>query len=272
MSKRSFMKDLRIEPGAKVKLSKYDANDDLGWDKDKAEACVDENRDQMAELHDLLWASGSHALLIVLQGMDTCGKDGTVRHVMTGLNPQGCNVTSFKAPSPLEMSHDYLWRVHNAVPARGSIGVFNRSHYEDVLVTRVTGLIKDSEAKHRYEQINAFEQYLSENNVRVLKFFLHISRDEQRERLQARLTDRRKNWKFSESDLEARANWDEYQDVYGDMLGACSTTSSPWYIVPANRKWLRNLVVSQIVAQTMGAFDMKWPKPKVDLSKVKIPK
>ncbi len=175
-------------------------------------------------------------------------------------------------PSALETSHDYLWRVHDAVPARGSIGVFNRSHYEDVLVTRVMGLIKDGVAKQRYDQINEFENYLCENNVRVLKFFLHISRDEQRERLEARITDKRKNWKLSESDLEARAKWDDYQSVYADMLSACSTKTSPWYIVPANRKWLRNLVVSQIIVQTMRDFDMKWPKPTVDLSKLKIPK
>lgn len=272
MSKRSFMKDLRVEPGSRVKLSHYDANDDLGWDRDDADPVLDENRQEMARLHDLLWAAGSHGLLVVLQGMDTCGKDGTVRHVMTGLNPQGCNVTSFKVPSPLEASHDYLWRVHRAAPARGTVGVFNRSHYEDVLVTRVLDLIDDDTAKTRYRQINDFERYLVENKIIVLKFFLHISRDEQRQRLEARLTDKTKNWKFSEHDLEARARWDEYQAVYGDMLGVCSTKQAPWYIVPANRKWLRNLVVSQVIAQTLRGLGMKWPKPQIDLSKVKIPK
>ena len=269
---KNKLKAMIIEPGTKVDLSKYDANDDLGWTKEDAAVATEKNRAEMAEMHDLLWAASTDALLIVLQGMDTAGKDGTVRHVMTGLNPQGCNVTSFKVPTAIEANHDYLWRIHRVVPSRGTIGVFNRSHYEDVLVTRVRKLISDDVAKRRFEQINWFENYLIENHVHVLKIFLHISRDEQRERLESRLVEKSKSWKLSESDLEARAHWDDYQHYYEEALAACSTKHAPWYIVPANRKWLRNLVVSQLITDIMSGFNMKWPKPEVDLAKVKIPK
>lgn len=272
MAKRSYTDDLRVTPGSKVKLSKYDPNDDLSWDRESAEPRLQKNRDEMAELHDLLYAADKYGLLVVLQGMDTCGKDGTVRHVLTGLNPQGCKVTSFKVPSTTEADHDYLWRVHEAVPARGEIGVFNRSHYEEVLVTRVIGTVSAELAEKRFRQINAFERHLVENDIKILKFFLHISRDEQRERLRARIDDPRKNWKFSEMDLEVRSQWDAYQKAYGDLLGACSTADAPWYIVPANRKWVRNLVVSELIVETLRGLKMKWPKPKIDLSKIAVPR
>ncbi len=271
MAKKS-VDALRIRPGDTVRLSKYDPNDDMGWDRDAADLRTRQNRVRMAELHDLLFAANSHALLVVLQGMDTCGKDGTVRHVLTGLNPQGCRVRPFKQPTSTELDHDYLWRIHQALPARGEIGVFNRSHYEDVLVTRVLGLVSDKVAEERFEQINAWERYLTENNVVVLKLFLHISKDEQRERLQARLDDPSKNWKFSESDLEARAKWNDYQAAYADLLAACSTKQAPWYVVPANRKWVRNLVVSELIVDVLRSLKLKYPKPKLDVSKIVIPK
>ncbi len=271
MGKKSI-DDLRVRAGGKVRLSKYDPNDDLGWDRDEAEEQLKKNCSRMAELHDLLYASDSHGLLVVLQGMDTCGKDGTVRHVLTGLNPQGCKVRPFKQPNSTELDHDYLWRVHHVVPARGEIGVFNRSHYEDVLVTRVLGLVSDKVAERRFEHINGWERYLTDNNIVVLKLFLNISKDEQRERLQARLDDPAKNWKFSESDLEARAKWKDYQDAYADLLAACSTKHAPWYVVPANRKWVRNLVVSELIVETLKSLKLKYPKPKLDVSKIVIPK
>ncbi len=271
MGKRSI-DSLRVRPGERVNLKKYDPNDDMGWDRDDADRQLEKNRGRMAELHDLLYAADSHGLLIVLQGMDTCGKDGTVRHVLTGLNPQGCKVHAFKVPSSTEADHDYLWRVHQVVPARGEISVFNRSHYEEVLVTRIIGTVSKKLAERRFAQINAWEDYLTENNVRLLKLFLHISKDEQRERLQARLDDPSKNWKFSESDLQARAKWNDYQDAYADLLSACSTKQAPWYIVPANRKWVRNLVASELIVDTLKSLGLKYPKPKIDLSKVVIPK
>ena len=269
MSKR-FDK-LRVPTDGDFKLSKRDPRDDLGLDREDCESHLEENRERMAELHEKLWASRAYGLLVVLQGMDTCGKDGTVRHVLTGLNPQGCTVTSFKIPTAREADHDYLWRVHSAVPGRGDIGVFNRSHYEDVIVTRVLGTVSKKDAERRFEEINAFEKQLVNDRIIVLKFFLNISRAEQKERLEARLEDPRKNWKFSEHDLEARAKWDDYQGYYQDMLRACSTKHAPWYVIPADRKWVRNIIVSQVIADTLASLKMSWPKPEVDLSKVKIP-
>jgi PPK2 family polyphosphate:nucleotide phosphotransferase len=269
---KKSLERLRVRPGDTVRLADHDPSDALGWDRDAADLRLDKNRTRMAELHDLLYADNNHALLIVLQGMDTCGKDGTVRHVLTGLDPQGCKVHPFKVPSSTEADHDYLWRVHQAVPARGEIGVFNRSHYEDVLVTRVQGTVGKKLAARRFQQINDWERHLTENDVLILKLFLHISRDEQRERLQARLDDPSKNWKFSEHDLEARARWDDYQDAYADLLMACSTDHAPWYIVPANRKWVRNLVVSELIVETLASLKMTYPRPKLDRSKVVIPK
>lgn len=268
---KKFEKHLRVSPGAEVDLNDHDPDETLGWEREDAEERLALNRNRMAELHDVLYAANSHALLVVLQGMDTCGKDGTVRHVLTGLNPQGCKVTSFKVPSSTEAAHDYLWRVHAAVPARGEIGVFNRSHYEEVLITRVLGTVDKDLARDRFAQINVFEEYLVENKVVILKLFLHISRKEQRDRLQARLDDRRKNWKFSEHDIEARRRWGDYQKAYADLLGACSTKHAPWYIVPANRKWMRNLVASELLVQTLKSLKLRYPKPRVDLSKVVIP-
>ncbi len=208
--------------------------------------------------------------MIVLQGMDTSGKDGAIRHVMKGVNPQGCSVTSFKSPSVEELAHDFLWRIHKAVPSKGGIGIFNRSQYEDVLITRVRGLISKQEWKEHYKQINHFEKSLSQNGVTILKFFLHISNKEQKKRLQERLDDPEKNWKFSEIDLNERKLWDDYMRAYEGMLGACSTKWAPWFIVPSDKKWFRNLVISEIINETLAAMKLKLPPPLTDVRKIKI--
>ncbi|MHB0874834.1 MAG: polyphosphate kinase 2 family protein [Anaerolineae bacterium] len=262
----------RVKPDDSIRLKQidpdytgeYDSRDDAGKDEE-------ENREQLVELQELLYAEAKHALLIDLQAMDTGGKDGTIRHVMSGVYPQGCFVASFKAPSAEELAHDYLWRVHAKVPARGVIGIFNRSHYEDVLVVRVHDLVPKDVWKQRYEQINEFEHYLSENGVAIIKFFLHISKEEQKRRLQARLDDREKLWKFSAGDLPERERWDEYQEAYEDAINRTSTEWAPWYVVPADHKWYRNVVVSRIVVRTLKGLDMHFPESPLDPDKVVIP-
>jgi PPK2 family polyphosphate:nucleotide phosphotransferase len=261
---------LVVRPETKVKLSDWDPGDTLGFDKDTAHTKVGESIARLDELQYLMYAEHRRAMLIVLQGMDGSGKDGTVRHVMSGLNPQGCRVTSFKAPTLQELDHDFLWRVHLAVPARGDFAIFNRSHYEDVLVARVRKLVPKEAWSRRYDQINRFEQLLTDNGVIVVKFFLHISRDEQRQRFEERLHDPTKQWKVSPSDFEDRKYWDDYVTAYEDALGRCSTREAPWFIVPANKKWLRNLVVSRILVETLEALEMRFPKPTFDLSTVKL--
>ena len=213
---------------------------------------------------------GSRALLVVLQGIDAGGKDGTIRHVMTGLNPQGVQVTPFKVPEGEETRHDYLWRIHRAVPERGKIGIFNRSHYEDVLVVRVHSLVPKSEWSRRYDQINDFERMLAQNRVRIIKFLLYISKEEQAVRFRQRLDDKTKNWKFSPADIKEREYWDQYIAAYNDMLRKCSTADAPWYVIPANHKWFRNLAVSEIMRQTLESMDLKYPKPVADLSSIRF--
>ncbi len=207
---------------------------------------------------------------MVLQAVDAGGKDGTIRHVMSGLNPQGCRVTPFKVPSTEEREHDFLWRIHRAVPPRGEIGIFNRSHYEDLLVARVHHLVPKSVWEQRFDQINAFEKMLAGNDVLILKFFLQISKAEQLRRLQERISDPRKQWKLSEQDFSERAYWDRYMEAYEDLLRRCSTPWAPWFIIPADRKWYRNLAVSQIIADSLGALRMVFPKPTVDLTKLTL--
>ncbi len=221
---------------------------------------------QMLKLQELLYAENQHALLIILQGMDTCGKDGTIRKVMAGINVQGCDVVSFKVPSVDEISRDFLWRAHKAVPQKGKIGIFNRSHYEDVLVVRVHDLVPKSVWKQRYQQINDFEKMLVENGTVVLKFFLHISKDEQKERLESRISDPSKHWKITEADIRERAYWDDYMQAYEAVLQKCSTDWAPWYIIPANKKWYRNLVITERIVKTLEGLDMKFPKPASDVS------
>jgi PPK2 family polyphosphate:nucleotide phosphotransferase len=206
----------------------------------------------------------------VLQGIDAGGKDGTIQHVMSGLNPQGVTVTSFKVPEGQEKRHDYLWRVHQAVPEFGKIGIFNRSQYEDVLVVRVHGLVPKSVWSKRFDQINDFERMLGANGVGIVKFLLYISKEEQAKRFRERLEDKTKNWKFSPSDLKEREYWDQYIDAYNDVLRKCSTAKAPWYVIPANRKWFRNLAISQIVLDTLEDMDLKYPKPAEDLSGIEF--
>ena len=262
---------LRVEPGRKVKLSHHDPDETMGFSgKEAAAAIIQKNLQRLFDLQFRLYAENTHALLVVLQAMDAGGKDGTIRHVMTGLNPQGCSVTPFKVPSAEEMDHDFLWRIHKAVPARGDIGIFNRSHYEDVLVVRVHELVPKSVWSRRYEQINAFEKHLTENDVTIVKLYLHISKDEQRKRIQARIDDPQRNWKLAPSDFEERKRWDDYVRAYEDALARCSTEHAPWYVVPANHKWFRNLAVSQILIETLEELKMKFPPPTMDVSKIRL--
>ena len=216
--------------------------------------------ERIASLQRMFYADGRFALLVVLQGRDASGKDGTIRKVFTGVNPQGVQVTSFKAPTEEELRHDFLWRIHQRVPARGMFGIFNRSHYEDVLVARVNDLVKKPVWKARYDQINDFEQTLSLNGVRILKFFLHVSRDEQKERLDKRFTNAEKNWKFNPRDLEEREKWAAYTAAYRDAIRKCNTRWAPWYVVPADNKKLRNYLIAQTVADTLSSLKLRWPK------------
>lgn len=224
----------------------------------------------LSKLQNLLYADASRSLVIVLQGMDTASKDGTIRHVMSGLSPLGVEVRPFKVPNEEEKAHDFLWRVQKALSRRGYIGIFNRSHYEDVLVARVHELVPKKVWRKRYGQINQFERILTENGTIILKFFLHISKDEQKKRLEERLHDPSRYWKFSLNDVEERKHWPAYQRAYEAVLTRCSTEWAPWYIVPANHKWYRNLVVAETVVRTLAALDLKYPPPTIDLSKIKI--
>ncbi len=266
------MKRYLVEPGKTVKLSEWDPQDTGDFKGGKVEGLkeVAKLNQNLQELQELLYAEGKHKVLVVLQAMDTGGKDGAIRRVFDGVNPQGVKVASFKAPTPEELAHDFLWRVHKVVPARGEMVIFNRSHYEDVLVVRVHNYVPKEVWSKRYEQINDFEKMLADNGTTIVKFFLHISKDEQKARLQARLDDPTKHWKFSLGDLDERKLWDDYQAAYEDALNKTSTEYAPWYIVPANRKWYRDLVISTILVDTLKGLKMKFPKPKDDLSGVVI--
>ena len=225
---------------------------------------------QLLKLQELLYAESRHALLIILQGMDTCGKDGTIRKVMAGINVQGCDVVSFKVPSADELSRDFLWRAHKAVPSKGQIGIFNRSHYEDVLVVRVHDLVPEQVWSQRYQQINDFEKMLVESGTVVLKFYLHISKDEQKERLESRIIDPTKHWKVMESDIRERNYWDNYMRAYEVVLQKCSTDWAPWHIIPANKKWYRNLVITECIVERLKKLDMKYPEPAIDVTQLTI--
>jgi PPK2 family polyphosphate:nucleotide phosphotransferase len=251
-----------VAPGSTLDLGDETARAPAGAPgKDAALAETERLARRIDELQEALYAEGRRALLVVLQGRDTAGKDGTIRKVFGPLSPLGLTVASFKAPSPLELAHDYLWRVHQAVPVRGTIGVFNRSHYEDVLVVRVHALVPEAVWRPRYDQIVQFERMLTENGVAILKFFLHISRKEQRERLQARLEDPTKYWKFAAGDLAERERWDEYTEVYREALERTSTPEAPWYLVPADKKYVRDVLVAQVVAERLERMDPKYPGP-----------
>jgi PPK2 family polyphosphate:nucleotide phosphotransferase len=261
----------RIKPGDRVNLGKRDAADASAFpDRKAAEQQSGKDGAAINELQDKLYAEGKRALLVVLQGIDTAGKDGTVRHVFSQTGPLGVAVTAFGAPSKQELDHDFLWRVHLACPRRGCIGIFNRSHYEDVLVGRVRQLAPKAVIEQRYDQINAFEKMLVENGTTILKFMLHISKKEQGERLQARLDEPESRWKFSPGDLEDRKLWDAYQQAYELMLQKCSTDWAPWHVIPADRKWARNAAVAAIVLATLEAMDPRYPKPDWDPKDFKV--
>jgi len=252
----------RIRPGTTVRLDRFDPGDTgKHLDEEQARAKLARDIERLTELQDVLYAEHRHAVLVVLQGMDTSGKDGTVKHVMRGVNPSGCEVVPFKVPTDEEASHDFLWRVHRATPRRGHITIFNRSHYEDVIVTRVHRTVPRGVLKRRYHQINAFEQILAENGTLILKFFLHISKAEQRRRLRERVEDPSKNWKFSEGDLRERALWKHYVAAYEKALSRCSTDVAPWYVIPADHKWYRNLAVASVLVDAIEGLRPQYPKP-----------
>ena len=250
-------KHLIVKPGRRVQLSSHAPEETLGLAKESTS--LQRNLARLNELQHLLYADRRHALLIVLQALDAGGKDGAIRHVMSGVNPQGCQVISFKAPNQKELDHDFLWRVHRAVPGRGMIGIFNRSHYEDVLVVRVHGLVPKRVWSRRYDQINEFERVLTENGTTIVKFLLHIDRDEQRRRFQARYDDPTKRWKVNTGDLAERARWDDYMAAFDEALTRCSTKVAPWYVIPANRKWFRDLAVGEILADVLEELDPQYP-------------
>jgi PPK2 family polyphosphate:nucleotide phosphotransferase len=259
-----------VKPHTKVRLADCvtSAKDDLA--PEAAVAVLTAHRDRLAKLQEVLYAGQTHSVLIVLQGMDTAGKDGTISHIFSGVNPQGCNVASFKTPTSLEARHDFLWRCHAQTPPSGMIVVFNRSHYEDVLFPRVHKQITPKEARRHMDEINDFESMLAANNTLILKFFLHISEDEQKKRLQARLDNPDKHWKFSAADLAERAFWPQYQAAYEDVLTHTSKKHAPWFVIPADHKSFRNLAISGIIADALDGLKLKYPKPTVDVSKIKL--
>jgi PPK2 family polyphosphate:nucleotide phosphotransferase len=248
-----FSEKLMVKPGKKFRLSDWDPGRTHGVkDKETALELLEKNKQWLCEFQNLLYAGKKRAVLIVLQGMDTSGKDGTIWHVFSGVNPQGCRVTPFKVPSAEEAAHDYLWRVHAAVPAKGQIGIFNRSHYEDVLIVRVHGLVPKAVWVKRYDQIRAFEKILAENNVTILKFFLYISKNEQGRRLREREEDPKKHWKENPVDWKERKLWNDYMRAYADAVGRTSAPGAPWYMIPSDKKWFRHFAVSQILAETLA--------------------
>ncbi len=262
------MKNYRVPKDKSISLEEWDPDEISGDldEKGEGEERLAELNGELEELQEMLYAERKHKVLIVLQAMDTGGKDGTIRHVFEGVNPLGVRVASFKVPTSIELDHDYLWRVHQQTPGKGEMVIFNRSHYEDVLVVRVHQLVPEGVWKKRYEQINHFEKLLADEGTTILKFFLHISKEEQKARLQSRLDDARKQWKFSSGDLAERKLWQDYMQAYEEVLSRTSSEWAPWYIVPANRKWYRNLVVASVVVDTLRNLKMEYPKPKEDLS------
>ncbi|MBE0669685.1 MAG: polyphosphate kinase 2 family protein [Anaerolineales bacterium] len=266
------MKQYLVKPETKVKLSKWDPNDtgDFKGGKEEGLARLEKLNSKLEALQELLFAEHRHKVLVILQAMDTGGKDGTIRRVFDRVNPAGVRVASFKAPTPEELDHDFLWRVHKQVPGKGELVVFNRSHYEDVLVVRVHNYVPPEVWGKRFEQINEFERTLAENGTTILKFYLHIDLDEQKERLQSRLDDPTKHWKFRLGDLEERKLWPEYMKAFEDVLSKTSTDHAPWYIVPANRKWFRDLVISSVLVDALEGLKMSYPESEENLDGVVI--
>jgi PPK2 family polyphosphate:nucleotide phosphotransferase len=261
----------RIALGSKVRLSHLKTDEDGGFQsKEEAEPLLVKQRERLAKMQELLWASKQKALLVVLQGMDTAGKDGTISHIFSGVNPQGCNVASFKEPTDLEQEHDFLWRVHAAAPARGMIQIFNRSHYEDVLVPRVHKLLPEKAVRRRIEDINRFEKTLTDNDTVILKFFLNISKQEQMRRLEARIATPEKHWKLSPADFKERAYWNQYMKAYNEVLSETSHGHAPWFAIPSDVKWHRNIAISEIIVAAMQELKLKYPEPVMDASKIKL--
>jgi PPK2 family polyphosphate:nucleotide phosphotransferase len=267
----NYLKKLIVKPDSEIRLKHFDPGYHGKHESHKSALPeIQEHRQKMEELQYLMYAENKHSLLIVLQGLDAAGKDGVVRHVLTGMNPEGCVAVNFKEPTPKELAHDFLWRVHPHVPAKGSVAIFNRSHYEDVLVARVHGLVPKKIWSKRYDQINDFEQLIAtENNTTILKFFLHISKDEQLARFKKRLDDPTRQWKISESDYKEREYWGDYVKAFEDVLTRTSTECAPWFIIPSNHKWFRDLAISQIVVRQMEAMGMQLPKPTVNLAEIR---
>ena len=262
--------DYRIDPDERTRLSRFDPDDHADCERADAETAMQGLHDRMLDLQERLFAGRARSLLIVLQGRDAAGKDGTIKHVMGGFNPLGTRVVAFKAPNELERSHDFLWRVHAVVPPAGHVAIFNRSHYEDVLVPGVHGRFSAKQITARLDHIRNFEATLADHGTAILKFFLHISKREQRERLQARLDDPEKRWKFDPADLDARAAWDRYTDLYETILAHTSTAEAPWYVIPADRKWFRNYLVANIVVRALEAMKLSYPDPPPGLAGLTI--
>lgn len=256
----------RVPASAEVDLSAWDTNENGGYSKSEGRELTKALNAELEALQELMWAEHKQKVLVVIQATDTGGKDGTIRHVFDGVNPQGVKVASFKKPTSVELAHDYLWRVHKQTPGAGEIVLFNRSHYEDVLVVRVHNYVPEDQWRKRYRHIREFEQMLADEGTTIIKFYLHISKEEQKERLQDRLDIPEKNWKFSAGDLEERKKWDDYQAAFTDMLQETSTDDAPWYVIPADRKWFRNLLISQVVVETLRSLEMTFPPPEEGLS------
>jgi PPK2 family polyphosphate:nucleotide phosphotransferase len=261
--------DYRVHPGERVDLAGRRTDEDLGLDKRRGKELTAQLHERLAELQSKLYAQRTHRVLVIAQAMDTGGKDGLIKKLLLPVNPQGVRVESFAAPSAVELAHDYLWRVHARVPADGELVIFNRSHYEDVLIVRVHGLVPEERWRRRYDHIRHFEQMLADEGTTIVKVFLHISRDEQRERLQARLDDPTKHWMFDVADLAERRRWDDYQQAYADALSETSTGDAPWYVIPADHKWFRDLIVARIVVQTLDGLGLVYPESQ-DLSGVVV--
>jgi PPK2 family polyphosphate:nucleotide phosphotransferase len=266
----SFAEEFRVQPGQKIDLEAFNADfKPKGINRDDAEERFRELSNELADLQHLMYADDRRSLLVVLQGRDAAGKDGTIRHVFGPMNPQGTRVTSFKVPSKEELAHDFLWRCHKAAPKRGTIGIFNRSHYEDVLVVRVHDLVPKEVWSKRFEHINAFERLLADTGTVILKFYLHIDREEQLERFKKRIDNPKKNWKISDADYSERRHWGAYTEAFEDALSKCSSDIAPWFVIPANRKWSRNLVIAEIVADALRKLDMRFPEPEVDMAEIR---
>lgn len=265
-----FPDELLVKPNSDFLLSDTYASEKGGWKKADAESRTKKNIAKLEDLQFHLYADGTKSLLVVLQGIDAAGKDGVVRKVFSAFNPQGTVVTSFKAPNSAELSHDYLWRVHAACPPKGTIGIFNRSQYEDLIVPAVKGMLKPTELRIREKEIINFEKMLTNQGTTIVKFLLHISRDEQWDRMMSRLDDPTRNWKFSMGDLEERKKWDLYQKTFQEIVSATSTDFAPWYVIPANSKWFRDLSISEVMRSTLEGMKLQWPKPSHDVDEARV--